>query len=152
MNFTTKAALAGILGLSSIGPALADDPCTCATAYKGDPIGSIRHVSGDVMVSQTAGFGAAKAGEGLNFGSRVVVGSKGSASVHIGDCALDVPANSSLDVSQVENNICLRVQGPGQSAGGTSSGLGLPAAIIGGGLLVGGVIAATQNDDNGVSR
>ncbi|MGX7872029.1 hypothetical protein ACVDG5_003230 [Mesorhizobium sp. ORM6] len=109
------------------------------------------------MVSQAAGYGPAKSGNALDFGSRVVVGAKGSASVAVGDCNLDVPANSSLDVSRVEGNICLKLVGSEQTAAIQSSGGGADGSvrrrgIFAGALLATGVLAATQDDDNAVSR
>lgn len=157
MKLSAKSALAGIACSIWIGPVLADDaaqkpPCACATAYReGEPVGSIRQVSGDVTVSQVVGFGPAKAGAALDLNSRVMVGAKGFAAVRIGTCNISVPANSNLDVSRDGKNICLLVGNTAQAAG--ASGFRLPAAIIGGGaLLAGGIIASTHNDDNGVSR
>jgi hypothetical protein len=118
-----------------------------------------------VMVSQTAGYGPAKAGSVLDFGSRIVVGAKGAASVEVGDCRLSVPANSSLDISRVENNICLKLVGTEQTAavpsgsGGGISGagargavFGVPEGIFAGTALGAALLTATQDDDNGVSR
>ncbi|AMY00686.1 hypothetical protein AB0V79_27285 [Mesorhizobium ciceri] len=169
MNIVLKSALAGLVTLVGIGsvPVFAQDaPCSCATAYRGpaNPIGSIRSVSGNVMVSQTAGYGPANVGSALDFGSRLVVGAKGSASVQVGDCRLSVPANATLDISRVENNICLKVVNPEHSAAAVSPeqtgaidpshkfAFGLPAQLFAGALLTAGVLAATQDDNNGVSR
>lgn len=168
MNLNVKIALAGLIASISFGPVSSfaqDASCTCATAYQGvaSSIGSIGHANGDVMVSQTAGYGPAKPGTALDFGSRVVVGAKGSASVNVGGCNVNVPANSSLDISRVENNICLKVVGSeqtaavgvssehtGQIAGGDRSWL--PFGIFAGMAGTAGILAATQDDDNGVSR
>ncbi|MCV3210542.1 hypothetical protein OHD62_29650 [Mesorhizobium sp. YC-39] len=169
MNLTVKSALAGLIVSISFSPVSSfaqDASCTCATAYQGaaSSIGSIGHADGDVMVSQTAGYGPAKAGAALDFGSRVVVGTKGSASVRVGGCNVKVPANSSLDISRVENNICLKVVGSEQTAavgvspehtgqiasGGTPSWL--PLGLFAGMAGAAGILAATQDDDNGVSQ
>jgi hypothetical protein len=161
MNLITKSALVGFVASISLGPVSSfaqDAACSCVTAYRGPagPIGSIRGVKGDVLVSQKAGYGSAKAGSVLNFGSRIVVGAKGAASVRVGDCNLDVPANSSLDISRVDNNICLKVEGPAQSAGaepsGSAGGFGPPEGFFAGALLTSGLLAATQNDNSGVSQ
>ncbi|MER9368114.1 hypothetical protein NKI66_19165 [Mesorhizobium sp. M0518] len=108
------------------------------------------------MVSQTAGYGAAKVGSALDFGSRVVVGAKGAASVLVGGCNLEVSANSSLDVSRLGDDICLKLVGSEQTAAiqpsGGGAGFGPPETIFAGALLTSGVLAATQDDDNGVSR
>ncbi|TGP30220.1 hypothetical protein EN828_28260 [Mesorhizobium sp. M2D.F.Ca.ET.185.01.1.1] len=169
MNIILKSALAGLVTLVGFGsaPVFAQDTsCSCATAYHGpaNPIGSIRSVSGNVMVSQTAGYGPAKAGSALDFGSRLVVGAKGSASVQVGDCRLSVPANSSLDISRVENSICLKVVNPEHAASSVSPeqtgaidpshkpAFGLPAQFFAGALLTAGVLAATQDNNNGVSH
>ncbi|MFD1983369.1 hypothetical protein ACFSOZ_11890 [Mesorhizobium newzealandense] len=169
MNVILKCALAGLVTLVGFGsvPGFAQDAaCSCATAYQGpaNPIGSIRNVTGNVMVSQTAGYVPAKAGSALDFGSRLVVGAKGSASVQIGDCRLSVPANASLDISRIENKICLKVVNPEHTATAVSPeqtgaidpsrkfAFGLPAQFFAGALLTAGVLAATQDDNNGVSR
>ncbi|RUW64836.1 MULTISPECIES: hypothetical protein [unclassified Mesorhizobium] len=169
MNIVLKAALAGMVasfGFGSVSAFAQDASCTCATAYQGpaNPIGSIQSVSGNVMVSQTAGYGPAKEGSALDFGSRLQVGANGLASVRVGGCKLSVPANSSLDISRVENNICLKIVKPEHTAAAISpehtgaigpSGkfaFGLPETFFAGALITAGVLTATQNDDNGVSR
>jgi len=163
MNLILKNALTGFVVLIGFGPVSAfaqDAACSCATAYQGaaGAIGSVSRVSGDAMISQAAGFDLAKPGSSLGFGSRVVVGPKGSASVQVGGCNLDVPANSSLDISRVGGNICLKLDQSAQSAKAETSGgagvggFGPPEAMFAGALLTSGVLAATQNDDNGVSR
>ncbi|RWM80999.1 MAG: hypothetical protein EOR81_07480 [Mesorhizobium sp.] len=168
MNVIVKSALAGFVASIGFGPVSSfaqDTSCTCTTPYQGaaNSIGSIGRADGDVMVSQAAGYGPAKAGNALDFGSRVVVGAKGSASVNVGGCSLDVPANSSLDISRVENNICLKVLGPEQTAAGVSSehtgqiapgaaaNSRLPLFIFGGMAGAAGVFSATQDDGDGVS-
>jgi hypothetical protein len=169
MNLLVKSALAGFIASIGVGPVSSfaqDTPCTCTTVYQGaaNSIGFIGRANGDVMVSQAAGYGPAKAGNVLDFGSRVVVGAKGSASVNVGGCNLDVPANSSLDISRIENNICLKVVGSEQTAavgvspehtgqiapGGNQSNT--PLFLFGGMAAAAGVLAATQDDNNGVSR
>ncbi|RWO01702.1 hypothetical protein [Mesorhizobium sp.] len=173
MNLTVKVALAGFAASIGFGPVSSfaqdasaqDASCTCMTPYQGaaSSIGSIGQANGDVMVSQAAGYGPAKAGNALDFGSRIVVGAKGSASVNVGGCNLDVPANSSLDISRVENNICLKVAGSEQraavgvspehtgqiAAGGNRSWV--PAGIFLGMAGAAGILAATQDDDDGGS-
>ncbi|MFC3322081.1 hypothetical protein [Mesorhizobium cantuariense] len=73
----------------------------------------------------------------------------------IGGCGLDVPANSSLDISRAGNSICLNLVGSEQTAAvqlsGGGGGFGPPEAIFDGVLLTNGVLSATQ-DDSGVSR
>lgn len=162
MNLFIKTVLVGFVASAGFGPVSAfaqDASCSCATAYHGaaNPIGSIRSADGDVMVSQAAGYGPAKAGNALDFGSRVVVGPKGSASVAVGGCNVDVPANSSLDVSRIEGNICLRLVGSERTAaiqpsGGAVGGFGPSEGLFAGALLATGVLAATQDNDNAVSR
>ncbi|RWD48761.1 hypothetical protein [Mesorhizobium sp.] len=165
MNLTVKIALAGFV--ASIGFPVSsfaqDTSCTCTTPYQGaaNSIGSIGHANGDVMVSQAAGYGPAKAGSALDFGSRVVVGARGSAFVNVGGCNLDVPANSSLNISRVENNICLNVVGSEQTAAAVSSEhtgqiapggdrrSNTPLYIFGGMAGAAGILAATQDDDDG---
>ncbi|WP_376705414.1 hypothetical protein RQ479_13230 [Mesorhizobium sp. ISC25] len=158
MNPVVKSALAGVVALAGFGPVPSfaqDASCTCATAYQGvGPIGSIGHVDGDVMISQVAGYGPAQAGGALDFGSRVVVGGKGSASVHVGGCNLSVPTNSTLDISRVENKICLNVLGSEQTAqtGGANNNNNTPLYIFGGMALGAGILAATADKDHGVSQ
>ncbi|WP_292312846.1 hypothetical protein [Mesorhizobium sp.] len=171
MNLTVKIALAGFVASIGFGPVSSfaqDTPCTCTTPYQAaaNSIGSIGHANGDVMVSQAAGYGPAKAGNALDFGSRVVVGARGSASVNVGGCNLDVPANSSLDISRIENNICLKVVGSEQTAaavssehtgqippgGNQSNQSNTPLYIFGGMAGAAGILAATQDDGDGVSR
>ncbi|TIL41891.1 hypothetical protein [Mesorhizobium sp.] len=165
MNLTVKVALAGFVASIGFGPVSSfaqDASCTCTTPYQGaaSSIGSIGQANGDVMVSQAAGYGPAKAGNALDFGSRIVVGAKGAASVNVGGCNLDVPANSSLDISRVENNICLKVVGSEQTAAAVSSehtgqiGAGgnqswVPAGIFLGMAGTAGILAATQDDGDG---
>lgn len=160
MNLVIKTALAVFVASIGFGPTSSfaqEASCSCATAYHGpaNPIGSIRSANGDVMMSQTAGYGPAKAGNALDFGSRVVVGAKGAVSVLVGDCSLEVPANSSLDISRIGNNICLKLVGSEQTAAIQPSGgggFGPPEEIFAGALLTTGVLAATQDNDDGVSR
>jgi hypothetical protein len=162
MNLTVKIALAGFvasIGFSPVSSFAQDTSCTCTTTYQGaaTSIGSIGQANGDVMVSQAAGYGPAKAGNALDFGSRVVVGAKGAASVNVGGCNLDVPANSSLDISRVENNICLRVLGSEHTAQidpGNNNRSNTPLFIFAGMAGAAGILAATQDDDDGgaVSR
>ncbi|MER8731802.1 hypothetical protein NKH28_18480 [Mesorhizobium sp. M1227] len=158
MNLVLKSALAGVVALAGFAPVSSfaqDGSCTCAAAYNGvNPIGSLGSVNGDVMISQVAGYGPAQAGGALDFGSRVVVGSKGSASVQVGGCNVSVPANSTLDISRVENKICLNVLGSEKTAqtGNTNSTNYTPALIFGGMALGAGVLAATADKDHGVSN
>lgn len=154
MNLTVKVALAGFVALIGFGPVSSfaqDASCTCTTPYQGaaSSIGSIGRANGDVMVSQAAGYGPAKAGNALDFGSRIVVGAKGSASVNVGGCSLDVPANSSLDISRVENNICLRVLGSEHTAQITPDSnrrSNTPLFIFAGMAGAAAILAATQDD------
>ncbi|MER9545622.1 hypothetical protein NKI72_26820 [Mesorhizobium sp. M0437] len=158
MNLLVKSALAGVVVLAGFAPVSSfaqDASCTCATAYQGsNPIGSIGHVNGNVMVSQVAGYGPAQAGGALDFGSRVVVGAKGSASVNVGGCNLSVPANSTLDISRVDNRICVNVLGSehtAQAGNSTGTSNNTPLFIFGGMALGAGVLAATADKDHGVS-
>ncbi|WP_292637652.1 hypothetical protein [Mesorhizobium sp.] len=70
----------------------------------------------------------------------------------VGGCGLDVPANSSLDISRAENSICLNLVGFEQTAAiqlsGGGGGFGPPEAIFDGVLLTSGVLSATQDDDS----
>lgn len=155
MNLVVKSALAGLVVLAGFAPVSSfaqDGSCTCATAYTGvNPIGSIGSINGDVMVSQVAGYGPAQAGGALDFGSRVVVGGKGSASVNVGSCNLSVPANSTLDISRVENKICLNVLGSEKTAQTDNSNNDnkTPLIIFGGMALGAGILAATADKDHG---
>ncbi|MER9971829.1 hypothetical protein [Mesorhizobium sp. M0060] len=158
MNLVVKSALAGFVVLAGFAPVSSfaqDASCTCATAYQGtNPIGSIGRVNGDVMISQVAGYGPAQAGGALDFGSRVVVGAKGSAAVQVGGCNLSVPANSTLDISRVENKICLNVLGSERTAQTQNSNNNqsrVPLLIFGGMALGAGVLAATADKHHGVS-
>ncbi|MER8880712.1 hypothetical protein [Mesorhizobium sp. M0684] len=158
MNVVCKSAVAGLVALAGLVPVSSfaqDASCTCATAYQGaNPIGSIGQVNGDVMISQVAGYGPAQTGGALDFGSRVVVGAKGSASVRVGGCNLSVPANSTLDISRVENKICLNVLGSEQTAqtGGSNNDNKTPLIIFGGMALGAGILAATADKHHGVSE
>lgn len=169
MNPILKNALVGMAVLIGFGPVSAfaqDAACSCTTAYSGaaGAIGSLVHVRGEVLISRAAGYAPAKRGSSVDLGSRIVVGPKGSASAQIGDCNLNIPANSSLDISQNGSNICLKVEQAAQSAGAGASGgagsaggvgvagFGPPEAIFAGAVLTTGVLAATQKTGNGVSR
>ncbi|RWE64187.1 hypothetical protein [Mesorhizobium sp.] len=155
MNLIVKSALVGLVASLGFAPASSfaqDASCTCATAYQGiNPIGSIGRINGDVMVSQVAGYGPAQSGGALDFGSRVVVGGKGSASVRVGGCNLSVPANSTLDISRVDNKICLNVLGSEQTAQADSSNNDdrTPLYIFGGMAGAAAILAATQGDGHG---
>lgn len=155
MNLVFKSALAGfvaLLGFAPVSSFAQDTSCTCATAYSGvNPIGSLGHVDGDVMISQVAGYGPAQAGGALDFGSRVVVGGKGSASVRVGGCNLSVPANSTLDISRIENKICLNVLGSEKTAQTENSNNAnkTPLIIFGGMALGAGILAATADEHHG---
>lgn len=154
MKLAAVIVLGGIIGAAGIAPVWAEDAvqkpsCVCTATYSGNgPVGSVRHVKGDVTVSQSSGYSPAKPGDPLDFGSRVMVGN-GSASVAVGTCNISVPANSNLDIAQSGGNICVALAGP--QASGTAS-LGLPAALFGGGLAVGGIIALTHDNDSSVSQ
>ncbi|MER9120470.1 hypothetical protein NKH93_28375 [Mesorhizobium sp. M0954] len=160
MNEMLRSALVGLVVLAGFAPLSSfaqDASCTCATAYQGaNPIGSIGNINGDVMVSQVAGYGPAQAGGALDFGSRVVVGGKGSASVRVGGCNLSVPANSTLDISRVEDKICLNVLGSEKTAQtGNANGNNnnnTPLFIFGGMALGAGILAATADKHHGVSQ
>lgn len=166
MKFIVKSVFAGLVAFAGIGPVASfaqDASCGCTTAYRGlgNPVGSISQVKGDVVVSQTAGYDTAKVGGTLDFGSRVVVGPKGMATVRAGGCNVKVPANSSLDISRLGDKVCLKILGSEQTAavpessnqnGGAGFRFGPPEAIFAGALITTGVLAATQDDDNGVSR
>jgi hypothetical protein len=159
MKSILNVALLGLVASVGFGPVLAfaQDACSCSTAYMGpDAIGSIKQVNGDAMVSQAAGYEPAKAGNVLDFGSRLVAGPKGSASVQVGGCNISVPANSTLDISRVGNKICLKVLGSEQTAALPENRLvpkfGFPELFFAGALLTTGVAAATQNNDNPVSQ
>lgn len=166
MKLIVKGVLAGLVafvGFSPVESFAQDASCGCATAYRGpgSPIGSITQVKGNVVVSQATGYDTAKVGGGLDFGSRVVVGPKGLAVVKAGGCNVSVRANSSLDISRVGDKVCLRVLGseqtaavPDSSNGGGGGGFkfGPPEAIFAGALITTGVLAATQDDNNGVSH
>ncbi|MBZ9852898.1 hypothetical protein LB566_03750 [Mesorhizobium sp. CA13] len=153
---TAVSALVASSGFTSVSSFAQDVSCSCAAAYRGpaSAIGSIRSADGDVMVSQSVGYSRAKAGSTLGLGSRVVVGANGSASVLVGGCHMNVPANSSLDVSR--GNICLKLVDSERTAAiqpsGGTSGFGLPEGIFVGALVTSGVLAATQDDDKAVSR
>lgn len=156
MNLVVKSALAGVVVLAGFAPVSSfaqDGSCTCATAYSGvNPIGSLDRVNGDVMISQVAGYGPAQAGGALDFGSRVVVGAKGSAAVRVGGCNLSVPANSTLDISRVENKICLNVLGSEKTAQTDNTNNNndkTPLFIFGGMALGAGILAATEDKDHG---
>ena len=165
MKLVVKGVLAGLVafvGFGSVSSFAQDASCGCATAYQGpgNPVGSIRQVAGDVVVSQTAGYDTAKVGGALDLGSRVVVGPKGSAVVRAGGCNVTVPANSSLDISRDGDKVCLKVLGSEQTAavpessnrGGGGFKFGAPEAIFAGAIVTSGVLAATQKDDSGVSQ
>lgn len=159
MKSTLKVALLGLVASVGLGPvsAFAQDACSCSTAYMGSgALGSVTQVNGDAMVSQAAGYEPAKAGNVLDFGSRVVAGPKGSASVQVGGCNISVPANSTLDISRVGNKICLKVLGSEQTAALPENRLapkfGFPELFFAGALLTTGVAVATQDDDSPVSR
>ncbi|MER8823826.1 hypothetical protein NKH70_29330 [Mesorhizobium sp. M0991] len=159
MNQMLRSALVGVVlaGFAPVSSFAQDASCTCTTAYQGaNPIGSIGNVNGDVMVSQVAGYGPAQSGGALDFGSRVVVGGKGSASVRVGGCNLSVPANSTLDISRVENKICLNVLGSEKTAqtgnANDNNNDKTPLFIFGGMALGAGILAATANKHHGVSQ
>ncbi|WP_419696312.1 hypothetical protein ACN2CC_11115 [Mesorhizobium muleiense] len=158
MNLIVKIALAGLVasvGFAPVSSFAQDASCTCATGYSGvNPIGSLGRVNGDVMVSQVAGYGPAQTGGALDFGSRVVVGAKGSASVRVGGCNVSVPANSTLDISRDENKICLNVLGSEKTAQTDNTDNNddkTPLFIFGGMGLAAGILAATADEGHGVS-
>lgn len=163
MNLVVKGVLAGLVAFVGIGPVASfaqDASCGCVAAYRGpgNPVALIGQVKGDVVVSRAAGYDTAKVGDGLDFGSRVVVGPKGLAVVRAGSCNVRVSANSSLDISRAGDKVCLKVLGsertaavPESSRGGGFR-FGPPEAIFAGALITTGILAATQDDDSGVSH
>jgi hypothetical protein len=95
-------------------------------------IGSVSSVSGNVLVSHTASFVPAQKDAPLGIGSRVVTGSKSSASLVVGGgCIVDLGANSSATVVRQDQQLCVRVIGQETTASIKSDSLDVRRAEYG---------------------
>src|SRR5688500_9378752 len=100
------------MAVSVSGTSLAQDAqqCTCLlpAADGAVPVGELRAVDGDVVMSQPTGYFAARQGASVVLGSRIVVGANSSASLFFGEnCPLEVPASSIVRVDPSLAGICV---------------------------------------------
>lgn len=141
--------------------ALLDQGCACAVPLEsldGNVFGTLEPISGDVLLTRTTGSQTAISIENVSVGDSVTVLENGNALLNAGPtCQLQLPAQSSLVVREVEGCACaslVEVQRvasvPATEA--TGSGRGVLAAAVA--LAVAGGAAAillSNGDDDGDS-
>ena len=97
--------------------AASDKPPECAClvpmTQAAAPVGSLKKVSGNVMVTHAAGFATAAEGAQLAPGSRVIVGADSTAALQVGSaCALSLAQNSTATLLQQDQQLCVQVTAP----------------------------------------
>lgn len=114
--------LVGLLSLAAVHSAYpayaASDKapeCACLVPMSraAAPVGSLNGVSGNVMVTQAAGFAVASEGAQLSPGSRVIVGADSAATLQAGpNCMLPLAQNSTATLLAQDQQICVQVTTP----------------------------------------
>ncbi len=141
-----------------------DCACVVPAALNGQPIGSITGVSGQVQVSQAAGFGAGGAGTPLQLGTQIIVGPLSSALISVGaSCSLQIQQNTDVVIDALNSDICVRVKDfAGETAGASNTvtevevfGIGIGTGAIAVGVAgvgaVGGVVTLAVSKSDPVS-
>ena len=161
MNKFFKIFAGGIILLAS-GPLTASaqsiNSCTCLTppVSNSQVLGQVVLASGQVSYSGANGFENATSGTQLVNGSELAIGENSTANISVGQgCALNVAPNSLVSVYETAgagSDICVNVtnlapQIPSETVTQSSTAAEGAAAILGVGLVVGGVIMLTGGDD-----
>lgn len=145
--------------ISGTAPAQDAQQCACLlpAAGAGVPVGEIKAVDGDVMMSQPAGYSAPLKGMPIALGSRIVVGANSSASLLFGgNCPVEMSAGTIAKIDPSQAGVCVSVDRPvvaepvveevtaPESSNGLLLGV-LTAAAVGGGVAL--VISTDDGDE-----
>lgn len=141
VKFFAIAGLA-VAGLPSLASAQED---SCACVAREGSAGRFVAANGSVLASGISGYGQAVAGTPISSGSEISVGANSSAEIQIGNCALQLSANTVTRLSALANrNIC--VASNEAATGGLAGNYIAPGMFLG---LAGGAAAlALTNGDN----
>lgn len=146
-------ALIAASAVMSVEAQAQNDDCVCYAPL--GSIGDVSQASGEVLVSQQAGFQRVASQSPVSEGSRVIVGPAGSAVVRLdAKCSATLRSTSTAEVVRTDTRLCLRIadnQSAGLQPGGSPPAFGLPEALFGT-LAVGGLTIGILDDDNRVSR
>jgi len=140
------AAMAAGMTLAA-GAAFAQE-CACVVSSTARIIGKVDSVTGNVRISQAAGFSPVQNQAALQRGATIIVGANSAASLTLGTgCTVDLGANQSMTlVSQGNGNICAAVRNDAPAAAGNTTAAAV-GTLAGTALLVGGVIVFSQKDE-----
>jgi hypothetical protein len=131
---------------------LSEGRCACEGLRSGPTAGVVTSATGDVSILGNAGFTRIRAGNPVDYGSRIVTGPRSNANIRFGaKCSLKVGPNSDVDVSVTGDRFCARVAqaqpgggagegGAGQGGageGGAGGGIGAEAGGLGAGFGIG---------------
>lgn len=142
------AAMAAGMTLAAGSAFAQSQTCACVVSATARIIGKVESVSGNVRISQAAGFSPVQNQAALQAGATIIVGANSSTSLLLGtDCRVDLTANQSMTlVSQGNGNICAAVRSE-TPAGAGSTTTAAVGTLAGTALLVGGVIVFSQEDE-----
>lgn len=153
-NVLTMGVAAAIIGMAAptdaIAQAAGDCACVVPIDPDGQPVGLMTGASGQVQISQAAGFAAGSAGTALLPGTQIIVGPQSSASISVGaSCSLQIQQNSNVVLEALNGEICVRVRDLAGETAGTSNN-NVAVGVLGLGA-VGGVIALAVSSSDSVS-
>jgi hypothetical protein len=125
--------------------------CACLVSSTANIIGKVESVEGDVRITQQAGFSTVQDQAALQRGATIIVGAGSKTSLLLGDnCRVDLGANQSMTlVPQADGKICAAVRSEVPAAGNTTAAT--IGALTGLGLVAGGVIVLTQDEDKPIA-
>ena len=141
MAWSGAAAIAvatSVVGLPAA--ALAQSDCTCLLAPPASgPVGSISQANGEIFLTGAGGFESGGVGSAINPGDVVSTGASSTASLALGgNCNIALGPSSTVTISPVGENLCVRVTedvlatgGDGGAGGGMTVGLVAAGAIVG---------------------
>lgn len=145
MRNGSAAVLILALTAQTVSPAFAQSQearCLCETSRSNG--GKISEVGGDVSVLANAGLAAARPGQSVAIGSRVISGADGAGQISFGrSCSITIEPDTNYDVTAQNDKLCVRASRnaftPPEAA---TTGGGISVGVIGAGALVLGGIAA----------
>jgi len=103
--------LSALLAVAAPHQAFAQDGCSCVTPMPAaqSVVGSITQFTGEVMLTGATQIAQIEGPSDLAIGSDFTTGAASSAIMSVGSCNLGINANLRVQVTQQENNICIRV-------------------------------------------
>jgi len=143
MRLGSAGALILALTVQTISPAFAQEAkCLCEASRSNG--GTISEVGGDVGVLGNVGLSAARPGQSLAIGSRVISGADGAGLMSFGrSCSITIEPDTNYDVTAQGDKVCVRASRnaftPQEAA---TTGGGISVGVIGAGALVLGGIGA----------